>query len=90
MNEISTPSEEDLQAFLQEMKKKEPSVAKIFQTYCEPTQKNIDLSTKISTAPKEALDLLKSMLHFIPSKRIDAENALLHKYFQMYLPKKDE
>ena len=46
-----------------------------------------DLQDKYKGAPPEALDLLKKLLHFNPSKRLTVQEALSHPYLA---PVRDE
>ena len=42
------------------------------------------------TAPDDALDLLRNLLHFNPSKRLSAEQALRHPYIAQFHNPEDE
>jgi len=67
---IGTPSQEDVESlgevkqYLKRLSKKPPT----------------DLERRYQGAPPEALDLLRSMLKFNPSKRINVDEALDHPY----------
>lgn len=48
-----------------------------------------DLSKLIPEADPAALDLIKQLVTFDPTKRVPAEAALSHAYFEGYVPDHD-
>jgi serine/threonine protein kinase len=72
-NLIGSPSNEDIAAI------PNPKACEKLQHLPHSSTSTID--TKFASCNPEAVDLLKSMLQFTPSKRISAEDALCHPYF---------
>ena len=48
-----------------------------------------DLSKLIPEADSVALELIKRLVEFDPTKRVSAEAALAHAYFEDYVPDND-
>ena len=76
------PSAEDIEAIN----------SPLAQTMLEslPPSKSRRLRDVFPTASDEALDLLKSLLHFNPGKRLTAEQALRHPYVAQFHNSDDE
>ncbi|CAJ0826478.1 12638_t:CDS:10 [Entrophospora sp. SA101] len=55
-----------------------------------PQREKVPFSEKFTNADPDALDLLEKMLVFDPIKRINAEQALSHKYLEQYHDESDE
>ncbi|CAH2063497.1 unnamed protein product [Thlaspi arvense] len=78
MEAIGSPSEDDLRSFNENAKRYFREVPFIPSRY---------LGANIGNAPFTAIDLMEKMLKFDPRKRISAEEALAHRYFDsMYKP----
>eukprot|EP00602_Paraphysomonas_sp_CaronLab_P006898 CAMPEP_0185023074 /NCGR_PEP_ID=MMETSP1103-20130426/5774_1 /TAXON_ID=36769 /ORGANISM="Paraphysomonas bandaiensis, Strain Caron Lab Isolate" /LENGTH=544 /DNA_ID=CAMNT_0027555491 /DNA_START=52 /DNA_END=1686 /DNA_ORIENTATION=- len=69
---IGTPSEEDISEI------RHPKTEKFLRGL--PKRQAEDLSRMYRGAPREAIDLLSSMLQFNPSKRITVDDALQHPF----------
>jgi serine/threonine protein kinase len=71
---LGTPSQSDI-AFLTDASAQ-------YHVKMLPRCERVDWKTLLPTAPAEALDLLDQMLTFNPDKRITANEALGHRYFE--------
>jgi len=67
---LGTPTEEDW-----------PNMKFLDDYYCIDPIQAPDMKRTFGTAPPDALELLRKMLTFDPTKRIDATAALAHPYF---------
>ncbi|ANQ10607.1 Mitogen-activated protein kinase [Plasmodium coatneyi] len=73
---IGKPTKKDMEDI------KSPFTDTIISSFVDIKRKNF--SDIFSKASVEALDLLKQLLQFNPTKRISAENALRHKYVEQF------
>lgn len=82
ISEISSPTLYEIEEYLKIINT-EKEIKDLFISVSE--KKISTISSKISQAPNEAIDLLKRMLEFLPNRRITLRECLNHVYFKKYL-----
>ncbi|XP_013413855.1 extracellular signal-regulated kinase 2-like [Lingula anatina] len=82
MSSITPPSKSDIESL-----KSAYGASILDKAAIRPKKPMEDL---LPDAPKDAIDLLKKLLHFNPDKRLTAEEALKHPYVQRFHSPEDE